>query len=114
MSFKRKDVEKCALCGEGIATRVPIFFRVKVERLGLDLAAVNQRQGLDLMIGPALAEVMGPDEDLAQVMTTRSGLVCMQCATDHKIYCLAGLEDYLSGDDEDEDQDEDEGVDHDE
>ncbi|MGM3021142.1 hypothetical protein ACS2UM_27240, partial [Bacillus cereus group sp. BC317] len=52
----------CSLCHKPIGhTRLPLFWKVTVERFGVDLQAVQRQHGLGLMIGAPLASVMGPD-----------------------------------------------------
>ena len=77
----------CSLCNQAIGhTRLPLFWRVKIERFGIDLTAVQRQQGLGLMIGGALAMVMGPDEDLATpVMDPVTLTVCETCAVDRDL-----------------------------
>jgi len=72
----------CSLCTRPIGhTRLPLFWKVTVERFGIDLAAVQRQQGLGLMIGAPLAAVMGPDETMASaVMEPKVLTVCETCA----------------------------------
>ena len=84
---------ECALCDQKIGnSRVPLFYRVTVERYGVNLAAVQRQQGLGMMLGsPALAMVMGADEDLAtRVMEPVTVTVCEACSTDYET-CVAEL-----------------------
>lgn len=75
---------RCNLChcliGE---TGLPLFWRVTVERFGIDLQAVKAQTGLAMMLGNAsLAAVMGPDRDMAKpVMDAHTITVCENCAT---------------------------------
>ncbi|RAI43948.1 hypothetical protein CH341_11545 [Rhodoplanes roseus] len=56
------------------------FFRISIERLVVDLGAVRRQHGLELQIG-ALAQHMGPDEDIAKpLLPAVAGLVCESCA----------------------------------
>jgi hypothetical protein len=82
--MKQRELEKCALCGLGVMhAGCPVFYRVKVERMVVDMGAVNRRHGLELMTGsPVLAAVFGTDEDIAKTFdSTGELLVCMDCAT---------------------------------
>lgn len=74
----------CDACRNKIGhTGLPLFWRVTVERFGVDLRAVRCQDGLAAFLGsPALASVMGHDEDVAvplidppQVLT-----LCEACA----------------------------------
>lgn len=80
--MKRSDFTPCLICGKGVAhTGVPIFYRVKVETMGLNIAAVEREHGLEVMLGQAapLADVFGPNESLANIVDSGSGLICMNC-----------------------------------
>lgn len=72
----------CSLCTRPIGhTRLPLFWKVTIERFGIDLAAVQHQQGLGLMIGAPLAAIMGPDEEMARpVMEAKVLTVCETCA----------------------------------
>jgi hypothetical protein len=84
--LKRAELLKhtqCNLCGHKIGhTALPLFWRVTVERFGVDLQAMRRADGLASFIGSsAIAAVMGPDEDLARpVMEPVQLTVCEQCA----------------------------------
>ncbi len=85
--MKRKDIKPCVLCGKGIMHDNNIlFYQVTLTRLGVNLGAVQQRAGLEMMLGsPVLAEVMGPDEDLATKITTIQFLICDPCALERSL-----------------------------
>lgn len=80
MGLKRSDViQKCLLCGEGMMHNQwnPTFFRVTLERYVVDMQAVHRQAGFEQFIGSspnpsphavAIANVMGPDEDLAKAL----------------------------------------------
>lgn len=92
--MKEKELRKhskCVLCGKKIlASGIPLFWKVTVERLGVKVDAVNRQSGLSMMIGAQLAEVMGPDEDLTQPMMEPVVLtICETCGTDS--FCVAEL-----------------------
>ena len=82
--MKRDKIKKCAGCGKGIAhDQNLIFYTVTIQRFGLDVRAIQRQTGLEMMLGsPALAAVMGADEDLAvavdEVPLTMT--VCMDCS----------------------------------
>jgi len=78
----------CGLCHEKIGkSRLPLFYRVRVERWGIKADAVQRKTGLEMMLGsPALASVMGPDEDMAvEVMEPVTLTVCESCAYEQEI-----------------------------
>lgn len=73
----------CSLCQKKILSGgLPLFWRVRIERFGVDLAAVRRKTGLEMMLGDArLAMMMGPDEDLAAAMMEPVTItVCEACA----------------------------------
>jgi hypothetical protein len=76
--MKQRDIKPCAICNKGLAHDSNfLFWRIKFDRLGLDLNAIQQQHGLELMMGsPVLANVMGPDRDIAKVV---EALVCEPC-----------------------------------
>lgn len=96
--MKEKELREhsaCDLCGKKIlASGLPLFWRVTVERFGVDTAACQRQHGLGLMLGAPLASVMGPDEDLAApVMEPKKITVCETCATERALPVAAlGLE----------------------
>jgi hypothetical protein len=74
---------RCSLCRNPIlSSGLPLFWRVTVERFGLDMQAVRRQDGLGAFLGHAgLAAVMGPDEDMATPMMPPVVLaVCETCA----------------------------------
>lgn len=77
----------CSLCRNPIGhTRLPLFWKVTVERFGIDLAAMQRQQGLGLMIGGPLAAVMGRDETMARPMMEAKVLtVCETCACERDL-----------------------------
>jgi len=82
----------CNICGHRIGeSGLPLFWRVTVERFGLDMAACRRQQGLGLQLGAVLAAVMGPDEDLAKPMYEKPLVltVCENCCTENT--CIAHL-----------------------
>lgn len=84
--MKERELSKliiCSCCNQPVThTKVPLFWKIKVERFGLNLKAIERQRGLGAFLGSiALASVMGPDEDLATpVMETKEISLCEQCA----------------------------------
>lgn len=87
----------CSLCGNKIgATGLPLFWTVEIKRYGLDVNALRRQTGLGMMLSPALAMTMGPNEDMAiQIGDTDTITVCENCAT--KATCLAAMAEQGSG-----------------
>jgi len=65
------------------ASGLPLFWRVRIERYGIDLAAVQRQTGLALLLGnSALALAMGPDEEMTTPLMEPVMLtVCEKCGT---------------------------------
>lgn len=88
----------CALCRRKIgASGIPLFYRVTVERHGVDVQAVQRQTALGAFLGsPALASVMGPDEQMTVSMMEPAAItVCEPCSTE-KWHCVASLAEIAS------------------
>lgn len=86
--MKRAELLKhatCNLCGKPVGhTGIPLFWKVTVERFGVDLRAVQRQDALGTFVGSQiLGAVMGPDEDLAKPMMDKPAIatVCEACGT---------------------------------
>lgn len=82
----------CSACNRKLGqTGLPLFWRLKVERFGLDAKAIQRADGLGAFMGShAIAAVMGPDEDLAVPLLDPVTLtLCDGCAMDQQ--CIAQL-----------------------
>lgn len=80
--LKRKDIDKCKLCERGVAAGGIVFYKVKLEQFGLDHGAIMAQHGLELQLGghAALAQVMGPDNDLARSLSDEFNVcICGEC-----------------------------------
>jgi len=57
------------------------FYRVTMEQMVLNIPALNRQAGMEMAMGGAapLAEVMGPNEDLAKGMGIHNVLICGLC-----------------------------------
>lgn len=79
---------RCDGCGNQIAhTGLPIFWRVRVERFGVDINAAKRQDGLAAFIGStALASIMGPDEEMTiNLMEPKTITFCDECAVTRPI-----------------------------
>ena len=85
----------CSLCRKKIGeSGVPLFYRVTLERFGVKLDAVRRQTGLEMMLNGhvAIAQAMGPDEDMAvPVMEKVVLVVCESCSTSLEPCCVARL-----------------------
>lgn len=73
----------CDLCKKRIGhTGLPLFWRVRIERFGIDLAAVKRQDGLGAFLGNSqLARVMGDDPVMAKpAMEAKTLTLCETCA----------------------------------
>jgi len=81
--MKEKELREhaeCDLCHNKIgASKLPMFYVVKLTTYGLNLSATQRQQGLGLMIGGTLAMAMGVDEDLADEIDCIEKTVCFNC-----------------------------------
>ena len=83
--MKEKELRKigtCKMCGKGIGqSQLPLFWRVRIRRYGVKMGAVTRQQGLTMMLGGhgLLAQVMGPDEDMAEIMSDVEVTICEDC-----------------------------------
>lgn len=78
-----REVATCKLCQKKIGhTGMPLFWRVRVERYGLKKDALDRQQGLTMMLGgrAQLAAMMGPDEDMAEKISSTEFTICEECA----------------------------------
>lgn len=78
----------CALCRNPIlASGLPLFWRVTIERFGIDMQAVQRQDGLGVFMGHAgIAAIMGPDEEMATPMMPPVALaVCETCAVQSEL-----------------------------
>jgi hypothetical protein len=87
----------CSICKKKIGhSGVPLFYRLTVEQFGVKLDAVRRQAGLEMMLGGhvAIAQAMGPDEDMAMpVMEKLVLVVCEPCSlVDHCVAQLAEVE----------------------
>lgn len=85
----------CSMCREKIGkSGLPLFYRVTLERFGVKLGAVRRQTGLEMMLNGhvAIAQAMGPDEDMAMPLMEKLVLVvCESCSTKMDPCCVAQL-----------------------
>lgn len=80
--MKQTDLRPCSNCGNGVMhAGHALFYRMKIETMVVDIAAVQQQAGLEMMLGgnAALAFVMGPQRDMAKAAAALEVIVCMPC-----------------------------------
>lgn len=83
----------CAVCGKKIGeTGLPMFWRVRIERHGIDMGAVQRQTGLAMLLGGngILASAMGADEEMTVPLREPIEFtVCETCCT--RETCVAQL-----------------------
>lgn len=79
--MKRNEIQSCVACGKGIMhDNSIVFYRLRIRYMVADLGALQRAHGAEMMMGsPALAAVLGPDEDLAKVVSDHDVFVCLEC-----------------------------------
>lgn len=89
-----RECAVCAVCGQPFgASKLPMFWRVKLVRHGVDMRAIQRQDGLGAVLGHSgLAGVMGPDETMTKVLSSREITVCETCAGDTVTVYQLGLE----------------------
>lgn len=74
---------RCTNCNKLIGqTSLPLFFKITIERHGIDLGAVKRQTGLEMMLGsPFIAAAMGPNEDMTRLLAGPfTATICEDCA----------------------------------
>jgi len=86
--MKAGEFKPCALCGKGVMyTGLPLFYKVTVQRMGIDIREVDRAAGMERFMGGhvALARVFH-DPDIANpIGTPVESLVCEDCAMEPNI-----------------------------
>lgn len=77
------DFRPCALCGKGVMhTGIPLFYRVTIQRMGIDMPEVQRSHGMEQFFGGALAAWVFHDPDIAKPITEQQTvLICESCST---------------------------------
>jgi hypothetical protein len=84
----------CTACSKPVMhTGLPLFWRVTVERFGVNLTNTNRQDGLAQYLGNTrLAQIMGPDLDMAaRLIGPRVVTLCDACATRPDVPPIAAL-----------------------
>jgi len=79
-----REKAECGLCHRKIGhTGMPVFWTVKIQHWGLKAGAMQRQSGLEQFFGGhvALAQAMGANEDMAEVIGDEIEFgVCQECA----------------------------------
>jgi hypothetical protein len=90
--MKRHDIQKCGLCGKGIAHNgLPFFYVIEIQRFCLNKQAIHEQAGLEMFFGGGsqgamLADVMGANSDIAKPINEEKGKlwICEDCSTNNR------------------------------
>jgi hypothetical protein len=80
--FTRDDMKPCANCGKGVMhSGLPLAWKLKVERVGINAQAIQREHGLEMMMGGnvALARVFSPERDFGTLLSSKSLILCEPC-----------------------------------
>lgn len=80
--MKQRDLKKCYSCGNGVMHEgVPVFYRFRMDTMGIQADAVRQQHGMEIMMGAAapIAQMLGPDEVMAKEIDTKDFVLCHSC-----------------------------------
>ncbi len=83
--MKAGDFRPCALCGKGVMhTGLPLFYRVTIQRMGVDAGEVQRSHGMEQFFGGAVALARAfHDPDIARPITEQQTvLICESCSTE--------------------------------
>lgn len=78
--MKLSELRPCALCGGKV---YPIFYRVRVEQVMVDVGKVNQVLGLNHVLGGkalGVAEAMSPVDEVTFEVGSKEAILCQECA----------------------------------
>jgi hypothetical protein len=88
-----REHAECSLCKRPVGhTGLPLFWRVRIDRFGIDFGAMRRYAGFIALLGghAGLAHAMGPDEELAKpMMDTVTLTICEECVMGE--HCIAAL-----------------------
>jgi hypothetical protein len=78
------DFKPCALCGKGVMhTQMPLFYRVRIERMGIDLDEVRRTDAMEKFFGGhvRIARAFQDPVLATPIGEAAHALVCEKCAT---------------------------------
>lgn len=94
--MKKTELVPCCCCGQGMMhSGIPIFYRVTLYHMAVNMSAVQQESGLEQFFGggeqgAALANVMGANPDIATAISSVEKLVCQPCFLEKPMALLIG------------------------
>lgn len=87
-AMRASDFKPCAACGKGVAhTGVPVFWRVHIERMGIDGVAVRQTVAMeDFFLGNIAIARAFQDPEIAKPLDKPTQvLICEACALESRL-----------------------------
>lgn len=91
--MKAGDFKPCVLCGRGVMhAGFPVFYRVRIEHMGIDRQAVQQTSGMEgfFMGNVPIARAFQDPEIATPLFPAVTSLVCQTCAVEpHLVAQLA-------------------------
>lgn len=91
--MKAGDFKPCALCGRGVMhAGMPIFYRVRIESMGINLEAVQRTAGMEQFMGGhvAIARALHDPDIATPIVPAVTSLVCQECSVQpHMVARLA-------------------------
>lgn len=85
------DFKPCALCGKGVMhAGVPLFYRIRIETMGVDLEATRRADAMERYMGGAVALArVFEDPDIAiTIVPEATALVCQSCAIEPSLIAI--------------------------
>ncbi len=81
-NVKQGDIQPCIACSKPFMHSGAIqFYKLRVGSFIVNLDAARRQHGLEMMLGsPRVAQVMGPDDDMAVAVCAHDVCVCQTCA----------------------------------
>ena len=89
--MKQDEIKPCSFCREGVMhAGSPVFYRIKLDHMGINASAIRKQSGLELMLGGGQAAAniafhMGPQEEIAEIIISEEKIICQSCMMDPKI-----------------------------
>lgn len=99
-AMSSRDIRPCDLCGKKLChTGLPLFWRVRIERMAIDMKVAQQLDGLSMFLGSSrMAEAFAPSTEFVKPMHEPDELlICEECALPgRESDCIARLAEIAS------------------
>lgn len=88
-----RELTTCCVCKHKLGeTDSPMFYTINVESFILDMKAIQRQQGLAMQLdgNGLIASVMGPNEDMAKLISSfPKVMICQACAMSNDLMLIA-------------------------